>query len=80
MVDASVTAIATIIPPAGWTPPLVPPSTSQYGSVTVGVVGGDDIKSLWTRDLQPWMGENDVFSIFSTTGEVLICNIMYVLN
>jgi hypothetical protein len=57
-------------PPAGWTPPPVPPP-SQYGSAAGSAAVGDEIKSLWIGDLQQWMDENYILSIFSTTGEVI---------
>uniref|UniRef100_A0A6N2K9V1 RRM domain-containing protein n=1 Tax=Salix viminalis TaxID=40686 RepID=A0A6N2K9V1_SALVM len=57
-------------PPAGWTPPPVPPP-SQYGSAAGSAAGGDEVKSLWIGDLQQWMDENYILSIFSTTGEVV---------
>ncbi|KAL3612670.1 hypothetical protein D5086_003690 [Populus alba] len=57
-------------PPAGWTPPPVPPP-SQYGSAAGSAAVGDEIKSLWIGDLQQWMDENYILSIFSNTGEVV---------
>ncbi|KAJ6752249.1 hypothetical protein OIU85_002654 [Salix viminalis] len=57
-------------PPAGWTPPPVPPP-SQYGSAAGSAAGGEEVKSLWIGDLQQWMDENYILSIFSTTGEVV---------
>lgn len=70
-------------PPSGWTPPPVPPP-SQYGvpqPVAQGAASADssEIRSLWIGDLQQWMDENYVFSIFASTGEVtyiyLTCHI-----
>lgn len=63
-------------PPAGWTPSPIPPPT-QYGAAAAAVAQGsggdvDDIKSLWIGDLQQWMDENYLISIFASTGEVLI--------
>jgi hypothetical protein len=65
-------------PPAGWNPPPVPPPT-QYGAAAGSGGDGDEIKSLWIGDLQQWMDENYLLSIFSATGEV-IQNLILVLN
>jgi hypothetical protein len=58
-------------PPAGWTPPPVPPP-SQYGSAAGSAAVGDEIKSLWIGDLQQWMDENYLLSIFAATGELFV--------
>ncbi|CDY66423.1 BnaAnng22220D [Brassica napus] len=62
-------------PPAGWNPQSAPSlgqplQHPQYsgGSQTPG--SGDEIRSLWIGDLQPWMDENYLVNSFSITGEV----------
>ncbi|OMO80627.1 hypothetical protein CCACVL1_12842 [Corchorus capsularis] len=58
-------------PPAGWTPsPVPPPSQMQQYSAGSAGAGSGEIRSLWIGDLQPWMDENYLLSIFSQTGEV----------
>lgn len=58
-------------PPAAWNPQSAPSPVQQYGggSQTPGSAG--EIKSLWIGDLQPWMDEGYLMSIFSITGEVI---------
>ncbi|KAJ9153770.1 hypothetical protein P3X46_027177 [Hevea brasiliensis] len=67
-------------PPSGWTPPPLPPP-SQYGvpqTVAQGGAGVDsnEIKSLWIGDLQQWMDENYLYSIFVNTGEVVSAKVI----
>ncbi|XP_021594346.1 polyadenylate-binding protein RBP45C isoform X1 [Manihot esculenta] len=67
-------------PPSGWTPPPVPPP-AQYAvpqAVAQGGAGADsaEIKSLWIGDLQQWMDENYLFSIFANTGEVVSAKVI----
>lgn len=64
-------------PPAGWTPQPVPPPTQQTQPYGVGPdIPSDGIRSLWIGDLQQWMDENYLISIFGHTGEVYksFCN------
>ncbi|KAG8502749.1 hypothetical protein CXB51_000638 [Gossypium anomalum] len=59
-------------PPAGWNPqPIPPPSQMQQYSAGSATVGSGEIRSLWIGDLQPWMDENYLMSIFAQTGEVV---------
>ncbi|WZZ09912.1 hypothetical protein YC2023_095833 [Brassica napus] len=59
-------------PPAGWNPQSAPslgqPQQYSGGSQTPG--SGDEIRSLWIGDLQPWMDESYLVNSFSITGEV----------
>ncbi|XP_039058797.1 polyadenylate-binding protein RBP45C-like isoform X3 [Hibiscus syriacus] len=59
-------------PPAGWNTQQVPPP-SQMQQYTAGspATGSGEIRSLWIGDLQPWMDENYLISIFAQTGEVV---------
>ncbi|XP_010433418.1 PREDICTED: polyadenylate-binding protein RBP45C [Camelina sativa] len=61
-------------PPAGWNPQSAPspgqPQQQQYGgggSQNPGSAG--EIRSLWIGDLQPWMDENYLMTVFNVTGE-----------
>ncbi|KAL4272714.1 hypothetical protein GQ457_13G002270 [Hibiscus cannabinus] len=59
-------------PPAGWNPqPVPPPSQMQQYSAGSAATGSGEIRSLWIGDLQPWMDENYIISIFAQTGEVV---------
>jgi hypothetical protein len=64
-------SLVPVPPPAGWNPPRVPPPT-QYGSAAGSGGVGDEIKSLWIGDLQQWMDENYLLSIFAATGELFV--------
>ncbi|XVF77465.1 hypothetical protein PTKIN_Ptkin14bG0046200 [Pterospermum kingtungense] len=58
-------------PPAGWTPqPIPPPSQMPQYSAAPAAASTGEIRSLWIGDLQPWMDENYLMSIFAHTGEV----------
>lgn len=59
-------------PPAGWTPQPVPPPSQQTQPYGVAPdASSDGIRSLWIGDLQPWMEESYIASIFGHTGEVI---------
>jgi RNA recognition motif-containing protein len=60
-------------PPQGWVPPPVAPPTHQSQQQYDGAAGQDsgEIKTLWIGDLQPWMDENYLVTLFNTAGEVL---------
>ncbi|KAH0915599.1 hypothetical protein HID58_030045 [Brassica napus] len=59
-------------PAAGWNPQSAPslgqPQQYSGGSQTPG--SGDEIRSLWIGDLQPWMDESYLVNSFSITGEL----------
>ncbi|KAK8527244.1 hypothetical protein V6N13_085090 [Hibiscus sabdariffa] len=63
--------------PAGWNLQHVPPP-SQMQQYTAGspATGSGEIRSLWIGDLQPWMDENYLLSIFSQTGEVVSAKVI----
>ncbi|KAA3467480.1 polyadenylate-binding protein RBP45C [Gossypium australe] len=64
-------------PPAGWNPQPVPPlSQMQQYSAGSATVGSGEIRSLWIGDLQPWMDENYLMSIFAQTGEVVSAKVI----
>ncbi|KAH9803616.1 polyadenylate-binding protein RBP45C [Citrus sinensis] len=57
-------------PPVGWTPQPVPPPSQQTQPYGVAPdASSDGIRSLWIGDLQPWMEESYIASIFGHTGE-----------
>ncbi|KAJ4880423.1 Polyadenylate-binding protein RBP45C [Raphanus sativus] len=56
---------------AAWNPQSAPSlgqPQQHYGGGGGG--SGDEIRSLWIGDLQPWMDENYLINAFSITGEV----------
>ncbi|CAN7119394.1 unnamed protein product [Brassica rapa subsp. narinosa] len=57
-------------PPAAWNPQSAPSPGQQYGGGSQNPGSAGEIKSLWIGDLQPWMDEGYLMSIFSITGEV----------
>ncbi|KFK27100.1 hypothetical protein AALP_AA8G334500 [Arabis alpina] len=62
-------------PPAGWNQQSAPSPGQQQQQQHYGVgsqnPGSDgEIRSLWIGDLQPWMDENYLNSIFAQSGEV----------
>ncbi|KAG2319306.1 hypothetical protein Bca52824_012519 [Brassica carinata] len=59
-------------PPAGWNPQSAPSlgQHQQYGGGSQTPGSGDEIRSLWIGDLQPWMDETYLINSFSITGEV----------
>ncbi|KAH0871248.1 hypothetical protein HID58_078270, partial [Brassica napus] len=59
-------------PPAAWNPQSAPSPVQQYGGGSQNPGSAGEIKSLWIGDLQPWMDEGYLMSIFSITGEVHI--------
>ncbi|KAK8706044.1 hypothetical protein V6N13_049624 [Hibiscus sabdariffa] len=64
-------------PPAGWNPqPVPPPSQMQQYSAGSAATGSGEIRSLWIGDLQPWMDENYIISIFAQTGEVVSAKVI----
>ncbi|XP_039035922.1 polyadenylate-binding protein RBP45C-like [Hibiscus syriacus] len=66
------------VPPhSGWTPQPVPPPTQmqQYSTVS-DTAGSGEIRSLWIGDLQPWMDENYLISIFAQTGEMVSAKVI----
>ncbi|KAK8622896.1 hypothetical protein V6N13_117794 [Hibiscus sabdariffa] len=63
--------------PAGWNPQHIPPPSQmqQYTAGSPATCSGE-IRSLWIGDLQPWMDENYLLSIFSQTGEVVSAKVI----
>ncbi|KAM7277915.1 hypothetical protein ACFE04_005049 [Oxalis oulophora] len=62
-------------PPQGWAPqPQAQPPTQQYDAAAPQ--DSADIKSLWIGDLQQWMDENYLVSLFNTAGEVLSAKVI----
>lgn len=57
-------------PPSGWTPQSQQSQQQQYGGGSQNPGSAGEIRSLWIGDLQPWMDENYLTSIFAHTGEV----------
>ncbi|KFK29206.1 hypothetical protein AALP_AA7G103000 [Arabis alpina] len=51
--------------PAGWNQQ----SPGQYGGGSQNPASAGEIRSLWIGDLQPWMDENYLMSIFALTGD-----------
>ncbi|ESQ42967.1 hypothetical protein EUTSA_v10013710mg [Eutrema salsugineum] len=58
-------------PPAGWNQQSAPSPGQQqhYGAGSQNPGSDGEIRSLWIGDLQPWMDENYIMSIFAQTGE-----------
>ncbi|GMJ01496.1 hypothetical protein like AT4G27000 [Hibiscus trionum] len=64
-------------PPSGWTPQPVPsPTQMQQYSSGSAAAGSGEVRSLWIGDLQPWMDENYLISIFGQTGEVVSAKVI----
>uniref|UniRef100_A0A1J3DQL0 Polyadenylate-binding protein RBP45A n=1 Tax=Noccaea caerulescens TaxID=107243 RepID=A0A1J3DQL0_NOCCA len=60
-------------PPAGWNQQSVPSPGQQqqqyYGAGSQNPGADGEIRSLWIGDLQPWMDEGYIMSIFAQSGE-----------
>ncbi|XP_044498223.1 polyadenylate-binding protein RBP45C-like isoform X2 [Mangifera indica] len=65
-----------VTPPAGWTPQPVPPPSQQMQYAIPPDTATDGIRSLWIGDLQQWMDENYLVSIFANTGEVISAKVI----
>ncbi|KAE8704356.1 Polyadenylate-binding protein RBP45B [Hibiscus syriacus] len=63
-------------PPAGWNPPPVPPPYQMHWYSDSAATGSGEIRSLWIGDLQPWMDENYLLSIFAQTGAVVSAKVI----
>jgi len=44
----------------------------QYGIGSQNPGSASDVKSLWIGDLQQWMDENYIMSVFAQSGEVIL--------
>ncbi|KAK8635424.1 hypothetical protein V6N13_004161 [Hibiscus sabdariffa] len=56
--------------------PVPPPTQMQQYSAGSAAAGSGEVRSLWIGDLQPWMDENYLISIFSQTGEVVSAKVI----
>ncbi|XP_022753140.1 polyadenylate-binding protein RBP45C-like isoform X1 [Durio zibethinus] len=64
-------------PPSAWNPqPVPPPSQMQQYTAGSAAVGSGEFRSLWIGDLQQWMDENYLISIFAHTGEVVSAKVI----
>lgn len=64
-------------PPQGWAQQPAPaPQQPHYGVSSPASSGSEEIRSLWIGDLQYWMDENYLTSIFSQSGELVSVKII----